>query len=63
MTTTCFDRVLSALGVIFAPRHAVTARELVRVCKPGGVIGLVNWNPGGQVVDAEYLVVVASKDR
>lgn len=44
-----FDRVLSALGVIFAPRHLVAARELVRVCKPGGVIGLVNWTPGGQV--------------
>jgi SAM-dependent methyltransferase len=44
-----FDRVLSALGVIFAPRHAVAAHELVRVCKPGGVIGLVNWTPAGQV--------------
>jgi SAM-dependent methyltransferase len=44
-----FDRVLSALGVIFAPRHAVAAGELVRVCKPGGVIGLVNWTPAGQV--------------
>jgi SAM-dependent methyltransferase len=44
-----FDRVLSALGVIFAPRHTVAARELVRVCKPGGVIGLVNWTPAGQV--------------
>jgi ubiquinone/menaquinone biosynthesis C-methylase UbiE len=40
-----FDRVLSALGVMFAPRHAVAARELVRVCKPGGVIGLVKWTP------------------
>jgi len=44
-----FDRVLSALGVIFAPRHTVAAHELVRVCKPGGVVGLVNWTPAGQV--------------
>lgn len=43
-----FDRVLSALGVIFAPRHTVAARELARVCKPGGVINLVNWTPAGQ---------------
>jgi SAM-dependent methyltransferase len=44
-----FDRVLSALGVMFAPRHQVATRELVRVCKPGGVIGLINWTPEGQV--------------
>lgn len=44
-----FDRVLSAFGVQFAPRHEVAARELARVCKPGGVIGLVNWTPEGQI--------------
>lgn len=44
-----FDHVLSVFGVQFAPRHEVAARELVRVCKPGGVIGLVNWTPAGQV--------------
>lgn len=44
-----FNRVLSAFGVMFAPRHAVTAAELVRVTKPGGVIGLLNWTPGGVV--------------
>jgi ubiquinone/menaquinone biosynthesis C-methylase UbiE len=40
-----FDRVLSAFGVMFAPRHEVVARELARVCRPGGRIGLVNWTP------------------
>jgi len=45
----CFDRVLSVFGVQFAPRHDVAARELVRVCKPGGVIGLANWTPEGAI--------------
>ena len=44
-----FDRVLSAFGIQFAPRHAITARELVRVCKPGGAIGLANWTPRSPV--------------
>jgi SAM-dependent methyltransferase len=44
-----FDRVLSAFGVQFAPRHEMAARELVRVCKPGGVIGLANWTPEGAI--------------
>jgi SAM-dependent methyltransferase len=44
-----FDRVLSAFGVMFAPRHAVTAKELARVCRPGGRIGLVSWTPEGQI--------------
>jgi SAM-dependent methyltransferase len=44
-----FDRVLSTFGVQFAPRHDVVARELVRVCRPGGSIGLCNWTPEGQI--------------
>jgi SAM-dependent methyltransferase len=44
-----FDRVLSVFGVQFAPRHEVAAAELVRVCKPGGVVGLCNWTPEGMV--------------
>jgi SAM-dependent methyltransferase len=44
-----FDRVLSTFGVQFAPRHEVAARELVRVCRPGGQIGLVNWTPDSQI--------------
>jgi SAM-dependent methyltransferase len=44
-----FDRVLSTFGVQFAPRHEVVARELARVCRPGGRIGLVSWTPQGQI--------------
>ncbi len=44
-----FDRVLSAFGVMFAPRHEVVAAELARVCRPGGRIGLVSWTPEGQI--------------
>ena len=44
-----FDRVLSAFGVMFAPRHRVVAGELARVCRPGGRIVLVSWTPQGQV--------------
>ncbi len=40
-----FGSVLSTFGIQFAPRHEVAARELVRVCAPGGVIGLANWTP------------------
>ncbi|MCR5867258.1 class I SAM-dependent methyltransferase [Aquincola sp. J276] len=42
-----FDVVLSTFGVMFTPRHAVAAQELLRVCRPGGRIGLANWTPGG----------------
>ena len=40
-----FDRVLSVFGVQFAPRHSIVAQELARVCRPGGLIGVVNWTP------------------
>jgi ubiquinone/menaquinone biosynthesis C-methylase UbiE len=42
-----FDAVLSALGVMFAPDQERAAAELIRVCRPGGTIGLVNWTPEG----------------
>jgi ubiquinone/menaquinone biosynthesis C-methylase UbiE len=44
-----FDCVLSTFGVQFAPRHEVVARELVRVTRPGGTIGVVNWTPQGHL--------------
>jgi SAM-dependent methyltransferase len=42
-----FDVVLSCVGVMFAPHHQATADELVRVCRPGGTIGLISWTPEG----------------
>lgn len=42
-----FDVVTSCIGVMFAPRHAVAAAELLRVCRPGGRIGLLSWTPAG----------------
>jgi SAM-dependent methyltransferase len=44
-----FDYVMSVFGVQFAPRHAVTASELARVCRSGGTSGLVNWTPEGLI--------------
>ena len=42
-----FDTVLSCIGVMFAPHHQRAADELVRVCRPGGTIGLLSWTPEG----------------
>ena len=42
-----FDVVLSTFGVMFAPSQEQAARELVRVCRPGGKIGLASWTPDG----------------
>src|SRR5215210_2113072 len=44
-----FDAVVSIFGIQFAPRHEVTARELARVTRPRGRIGLVNWTPEGLI--------------
>ncbi|MFC8065692.1 MULTISPECIES: class I SAM-dependent methyltransferase [unclassified Streptomyces] len=44
-----FDTVMSCVGVMFAPHHQAAADELVRVCRPGGTIGLLNWTPEGFV--------------
>ncbi len=42
-----FDVVLSTFGVMFTPNQSQAARELMRVCRPGGKIGLANWTPEG----------------
>ena len=42
-----YDVVMSCVGVMFAPHHQAAADELIRVCRPGGTIGLINWTPQG----------------
>ena len=42
-----FDVVLSTFGCMFAPNPPRVAAELLRVCRPGGRIGLANWTPEG----------------
>ncbi|HMJ03892.1 MAG TPA: methyltransferase domain-containing protein [Conexibacter sp.] len=44
-----FDVVMSSIGAMFAPHHQEVADELVRVCRPGGTIGMLNWTPEGMI--------------
>lgn len=44
-----FDVVLSMFGAMFAPRPELVASEFLRVCRPGGLIAMGNWTPGGFV--------------
>jgi SAM-dependent methyltransferase len=46
-----FDVVTSCFGAMFAPDHAAVAREMVRVCRPGGTVGMVNFRPVGAAAD------------
>jgi SAM-dependent methyltransferase len=44
-----FDVALSVFGCMFAPRHDVVARELARVVRRGGRLGICAWTPEGAV--------------
>jgi SAM-dependent methyltransferase len=52
-----FDVVTSSFGAIFAPRHRAAADEMLRVCRPGGTIGMLNFTPGGLFTD--FLLALA----
>jgi SAM-dependent methyltransferase len=56
-----FDVVTSAVGAIFAPDHRAVADELLRVCRPGGTIGLISIVPAGAVLD--FFETVARHQR
>jgi SAM-dependent methyltransferase len=42
-----FDAVVSLVGAMFAPQPELVAAEFTRVCRPGGMIAMANWTPGG----------------
>jgi ubiquinone/menaquinone biosynthesis C-methylase UbiE len=42
-----FDAVTSSFGAMFAPDHRAVADELLRVCRPGGAIGIASFTPEG----------------
>ena len=46
-----FDVVTSSLGAMFAPDHRKVADELLRVCRPGGTIGMISFTPEGTAAD------------
>jgi SAM-dependent methyltransferase len=52
-----FDVVTSSFGAMFAPDHQAVAGELVRVCRPGGTIGMANFTPDG--LGGEFFAVFA----
>ena len=53
-----FDVVTSSVGAIFAPDHQAVADELLRVCRPGGTIGMINFLPEG--VAKEFFETLAA---
>ena len=46
-----FDVVTSSFGAIFAPDYRAVADEMLRVCRPGGTIGMLNFTPEGLISD------------
>ena len=42
-----FDVVMTMFGAMFAPRPDAAAKELLRVCRPGGLVAMANWTPEG----------------
>ncbi len=52
-----FDVVTSCFGAMFAPNHRAVADELLRVCRPGGTIGMMNFTPEG--TGGEFFALLA----
>ncbi len=46
-----YDVVMSTIGAMFAPDQEAVAGELLRVCRPGGRIGMANWTPDSMIGD------------
>lgn len=52
-----FDHVISSFAVIFAPDPEAALREMVRVARPGGVVTLSTWLPGGGIQAAARVLL------
>lgn len=52
-----FDFVVSIFGAMFAPKPNNVAREMVRVCRPGGRVVMGNWIPGDPTLVAQILKI------
>jgi SAM-dependent methyltransferase len=52
-----FDLVMSIFGAMFAPKPFDVAREMVRVCRPGGRIVMGNWIPNDPTLVAQILKI------
>src|SRR6266699_1482903 len=55
-----FDLVVSIFGAMFAPKPFEVAKEMVRVTRPGGRIGMGNWSPNDPTLVAQLLRISAS---
>jgi len=54
-----FDLVVSIFGAMFAPDPFATAKEMVRVTRPGGRVVMGNWIPGDPTLVAQILRISA----
>ena len=52
-----FDLVVTIFGAMFAPKPMDVAKEMVRVCRPGGRIVMGNWIPGDPTLVAQILKI------
>jgi len=52
-----FDVVTSSFGAMLAPNHKKVADELLRVCRPGGTVGMLTFTPEG--LAAEFFATLA----
>lgn len=46
-----YDAIMSTFGVMFTANQDVAAKEMTRVCRSGGTIGLANWTPDSFIGD------------
>ncbi|MGI8648024.1 MAG: class I SAM-dependent methyltransferase [Mycobacteriales bacterium] len=51
-----FDRVLSTFGVFLATDRPAMAAELVRVCRPGGLVAVTAWRPSSAFSKLEGVI-------